>query len=227
MASSGGGQRSGRSGIRPLDNVPPQIAAFSFLSGTTPARAQGASMRTICLIGVIITVTTVLPGTLCAATIKCGGTGGHNTDRLFCKDNEYVVGITVRGGSYVDSIGIQCASFTSRGVRNPPGGFRVGGGDGGSTTGNDQCGKDQAVTSITTKAGIYVDRITGGLCGKRTGSNGFADFNPNLAGSDLALSVGGSGGSPCDLTCPQGEAIGAVIVNFGSWTDRIQILCKR
>jgi len=184
-------------------------------------------MRAICFISLIVAVTTVLPGTLWAATIQCGGGGGRDTDNLSCKSNEYVVGITVRGGSYIDSIGVQCASFTSKGVRNPPGGFKVGGGDGGSTTGNDQCGKDQAVTSITTKAGIYVDRITGGLCGKRTGSNGFADFNSNLAGSDLALSVGGSGGSPCDLTCPQGEAIGAVMVRFGLWTDSISILCKR
>jgi hypothetical protein len=136
------------------------------------------------------------------------------------------VGITARGGSFVDRFGIQCATFKKNGVRNPPGGFKTVGSGGGSTTGSDQCGGNQAVTGITTRAGVYVDRISGGECGERTGSSGFAPFNPNLDGSDLAMSVGGSGGAPCDLQCAEGEAVFRIRVRHGAWIDSIEIVCR-
>lgn len=160
------------------------------------------------------------------SSAKCGGDGDNKKATLSCETGSYAVGITARGATYVDKFGIRCASFNKSGKRGALGSYKNGGSSGGSTTGSATCGADQAVTGISTRTGWYVDRITGGVCGQRTGGSGFAEFNPNLNDSDLSMSIGGSGGSPCDLQCAEGEAIWRVIVRYDAWIDSIEIRCK-
>jgi hypothetical protein len=179
------------------------------------------------LVGALALVIALSPlPVLANSEAKCGGGGGTKSARLTCPSGTYAIGITARGASYVDRFGIRCAKFGSNGKRQSPGPFQIGGSGGGSTTGSATCGTDQAVTGVSTRADWYVDRISGGVCAKRDGSSGFAEFDPNLDGSDLAISVGGSGGAPCDLQCAEGEAIFSVFIRYGSWIDSITIKCK-
>jgi hypothetical protein len=158
-----------------------------------------------------------------SSTGKCGGTG-PNSKSITCGRGQYVVGISARGGSYVDQIGIRCAAFDSAGRRIGNGTWKTVGPGGGDYSRDRTCESTRAVTDLNVRSGIYVDRVLFGTCRKRV-AGGF-DETP-AAGKSIDIGVGGYfGGSFCELECPGGEAFYGVTVTYGSWIDSVTGKCR-
>lgn len=166
-----------------------------------------------------------MPAT-CGLTRALGPTSRET--RVECDQGRYVVGLLVRGGLYVNQVGIQCAGFGPNGrqstLRQPwryaP--FSVGEPPGTHATAA-RCDSDEAVASISMRSGIFVDRIQFGGCHRRVPSGSFVSERTGQA----KLYIGGSGGAPCLLSCPRGEALSGIEVWHGSWVDNMRIRCSK
>lgn len=152
----------------------------------------------------------------------CGGGGGNQaTARLDCPSGQFIVGISARGASFVDGIGVRCAPFDAAGKRIGQGDWINTGTLGGTTAGDATCASTAAVKSLRLRSGIYVDRVKGIQCTAR---------KPGGFGTPLtskSINVGGGGGADCQLTCPSGEALYSLVVKKGSWIDRIGGGCRK
>jgi hypothetical protein len=92
--------------------------------------------------------------------------------------------------------------------------------NGGGTAFTLSCGRDNVLIGIKGGAGFFVDRIQG-LC---TQVNNAGQWVGNVF--PTSASAGGNSGSPYELKCPQGSAVGGVRGKSGQWLDRIEILCR-
>lgn len=158
-----------------------------------------------------------------SSTGRCGGNGPNSTS-ITCARGQYVVGISARGDSYVDQIGIRCASFDKAGKRIGSGSWKTVGPGGGDNSRDKTCASTRAVTDVAVRSGIYLDRVLSASCRKRV-AGGF-DETP-AASTNLDIDIGGLlGGSFCELECPGGEALYGVTVTHGSWIDSITGKCR-
>jgi hypothetical protein len=152
----------------------------------------------------------------------CGGSGGSQSKTLSCPAGQYIVGLSMRAGTYIDRIGIRCASIDSTGKRGKPGAFQYAGGAGGTDSESGTCPRSGAVTAIHMKAGSYIDRAIHGVCKARAVQGDFDAPTHTV----INLYIGGTGGTDCRLLCSEGEAMHRLIVRYGSWVDSIEGFCR-
>jgi hypothetical protein len=154
---------------------------------------------------------------------RCGGTGGPDETSLTCPSGQYVIGLSARGGMFVDQVGVRCAPFDAAGKRIGQGSWRFAGPGGGNHTADNSCASTMAATEIVMNSGIYVDRIVRIGCMKRKAGG----FEEGQYPGPKNIGVGGTLGFRCNVKCPGGEALFAVIVTHGSWVDSIRGACRR
>jgi hypothetical protein len=160
-----------------------------------------------------------------SSTGRCGGSGGPRSTNVTCSSGQYVVGVSARGGSYVDQIGLRCASFDAAGKRIGQGSWKTGGPGGGSVSRDKTCAATEAVIQLDLKSGVYVDQMVEAKCRKRLAGGGFDETPRNY--TRLNLEVGGFlGGRSCELQCPGGEALYGVTIKHGGWIDSITGKCR-
>lgn len=155
---------------------------------------------------------------------RCGGTGGHSTKTLTCPDGQYIVGIGARAGLVIDEFSIACQKIPVSGSPGSRGGFKSGGPGGGVVSTSAFCKQGQAVTTISTRSGAVVDRVSSGSCQSREG-DGWKSGNSGV--SFAKLDIGGPGGGFCQLACPQGEAMFKITVKFGGVVDSLRGECRK
>lgn len=174
----------------------------------------------------VLAVLPLLTGTAHSASIgRCGGDGGSQTAQLSCPSGQYVVGLSAKGGKYVDRLGVQCAPFNAAGVRRPIAYSAGAGGTGGTQSAGGVCGGNGAFVRILGRGGAWLDKLDLARCAERKASGGFAGTEG--ANSTLVeFYVGGGGGRPCTLACPTGQAIHKITVRYGSWIDSIEVFCR-
>ncbi|MFZ1681631.1 MAG: hypothetical protein WAT70_11500 [Rhizobiaceae bacterium] len=155
---------------------------------------------------------------------RCGGTGGGSTKTLTCPAGQYIVGIGARAGLVIDEFSIACQKIPVSGAAGSRGGFKSGGPGGGVVSRSAFCKQGQAVTSITTHSGGFVDKVHSGACQSRDG-DGWKSGNSGVSFAELDL--GGPGGGFCQLACPQGEAMFKITVKFGGVVDSLRGECRK
>jgi hypothetical protein len=155
---------------------------------------------------------------------RCGGTGGPHSKTLTCPAGQYVVGLSARGGVYVDQVSIACQKIPTSGQFGPRGGFLSAGPGGGTDQHGGFCDLHQAVAFLRLKSGIYLDHFTNGGCNAREG-DGWRVSEGNQSSADV--DIGGPGGISCTVSCPPGEALYGVSVRYGAWIDSISGQCRK
>jgi hypothetical protein len=163
-------------------------------------------------------------GAEAASAGKCGGTGGSKTKTLTCPAGQYIIGMSARGGSYVDMVGIRCARFKSNARQDVPGAWMTAGPGGGSVADDTTCGTTQAVSVLHLFTGWYVDNLVSVRCRNKKLGSGFSEIADQ--DEERSVNVGGNGGHGCSLICPSGEALYQVTVRSGSWIDSIRGSCR-
>lgn len=155
---------------------------------------------------------------------RCGGTGNKHARTLTCPAGQYVVGLSARGGVYVDQVSIACQQIPVSGQPGPRGGFMSAGPGGGTSQNGGFCDGGQAVAFLRLKSGIYLDHVVNGGCKPRQGSGwSLAAGNQSFADVD----IGGPGGISCTVDCPPGEAVYSVTVRYGDWVDSVSGACRK
>jgi hypothetical protein len=144
----------------------------------------------------------ILPDGRTAESVRHGGAGGgQNSFRL--DSDEYITGISVRSGNYIDSIQIHTNKRSSQ---------AFGGGGGGGAVRIDVPAGNQGV-GFAGRAGDYLDAI-GLTCSPLW-----------LRPSGKTDTYGGRGGSAfADTRIPQDARISAVYIWSGRYVDRIQLV---
>jgi hypothetical protein len=142
---------------------------------------------------------------------RCGGRGPKSAT-ITCASGKFVSGVSARGGSYVDQIGIRCSGTKYTSTWDGPGTWKTMGPGGGNVAGDMACDASH-VRRIEVKSGTYVDRVVSASCGSGPGSQ--------------SIGIGGTGGSTCELECPQGEKLYSVTITYGSWIDSIAGKCRQ
>ena len=92
--------------------------------------------------------------------------------------------------------------------------------NGGGTTFNLPCGRDNVLVGIRVASGFYVDRVQG-ICSQ---INNAGDWVGNTF--TTANAAGGNTGTVRDLTCPRGMAVGGLRGKSGQWLDRLEVMCR-
>jgi hypothetical protein len=152
---------------------------------------------------------------------RCGGTGGGNVTTLTCAAGEYIAGLHVRGGAFVDQFSIACRRIPVSGAAGPLGEYKSAGPGGGTRSNSVQCTSGDAFSWISFSSGAYVDKAVAGGCASREGDRwGRAWYR-------LPIDIGGLGGYDCSVGCPYGEALYQVTVRHGGWIDSIRGDCRQ
>jgi hypothetical protein len=173
--------------------------------------------------GAALIAALMMTGSAEAASVGvCGGGGGSQSKTLSCPSGQYIVGLSVRAGYFIDRIGVRCASIASTGKRGTLGAFQFAGGTGGSESDSATCRANGAVIGLDIRAGSYIDKVFAGRCRSRQAQGGFVG-NPH---SIVFRDIGGFRGNECVLICSGGEAIHRIIVRYGSWLDSIEAFCR-
>jgi hypothetical protein len=175
------------------------------------------------ILGAVLAVT--LAAAPAMAAQQCGGSGGGLT-HLTCPTGQYVVGLSVKGGQYLDRLGIRCAPFSATGKRGAATYSASAGGSGGSVAASGQCSGDQAMVRLDLRSGTWVDKLGSARCAKRVAAGGFA---PPTSGAEgrISFNVGGHKGKDCSLACPSGTAIRQIKVAHAAWIDMIEVVCAQ
>ena len=182
-------------------------------------------MRKACSVAVLIAATLGLAiGTAYAfkefPTIGGNG-GGENRDR--CGTGQYLIGVSIKSGSWVDRIAIICATvfapdFAHRNVYTSS---KLFGGNGGGGPTDKKCKGGYVIQSlgvVTTDRGARLVR-----------QMDFGCAGPN--NEHYLLEAGNSSGKfPDDAnrqTCPKGEAAVGLHVRYGAYLDAVGLICDR
>jgi hypothetical protein len=163
-------------------------------------------------------------GAVASSAGKCGGSGGNKTVTLTCPPGQYVIGMSARGHSYVDMVGIRCAPFLSNGKHGAPSPWKTGGPGGGTVADDTTCRNAAAVTTVHLFTGAWVDNLVSVRCRSRVLGGGFSETQGN--DEEQTINVGGNGGHGCSLICPSGEALFKVTLRSGSWIDSLRGECR-
>lgn len=172
----------------------------------------------------VLTLAAMLSDAADAASVgRCGGNGGSKTTSLSCPPGMYIIGLTAKGGDYLDHLGIKCAPFNAAGKRGAVGHTAGAGGTGGNQSVNSSCSGNRAISSLLAYSGSWVDRLASALCAERKPAGG---FEGGKFDARLELDVGGSHGSQCRLSCPTGQALNKLKIRYGAWIDSIEAFCE-
>ena len=157
-------------------------------------------------------------------TPKVGGPGGTKTATAECPSPEFATAVSVRRGTYVHSIQLDCGKLT-QGTTSFTRYSNVAGPTGGGAAAKQSCKRPAgAVIGIMTKADVYIDQIKSIQCDQiHEGSPRYLlykserhDFNSEL-----------TGGVDQDARCPSGEVLYKVTVKYGLWMDSLQGYCRK
>jgi hypothetical protein len=157
------------------------------------------------------------------ATRWCGGNGGDKTLKLSCSSGKLVIGIAGQGASFLDDIGILCGTQQSDGDFEQSGDWKRGPKKV-LPEGSGICNSGRAVTHLSSRAQLFVDRITQAWCSNCTDDHCFDSV------SQFTINAGGgndNAGQRCDMKCPEGEGVHAVEVRYGAWIDAIRVHCRK
>jgi hypothetical protein len=91
----------------------------------------------------------------------------------------------------------------------------------GYNDGTGTCQGGQAVWSLETRCGWYVDKVSDLRCGGVTAER---VFHGNARQS---INAGGGTGTRTSLQCPNDQAIYKVVVKSGDWLDSIEVFCRK
>ena len=152
-----------------------------------------------------------------------GGTADYS---ISCPDGEYLVGLDLRTGWYVDNIGLICARFDAGGNMitdtfddNGDGNADVddsvvtGGGTASTTL---LCPNNSVINQFGGRDGAYVDAL-GARCVNTDGTGDAGGLNI----------TGGGGGNLFNLFCPDGEAATGISGRSGWWIDSAEFVCEQ
>ena len=174
----------------------------------------------------------------CGPDVISGPFSNVTWKEFTCGPNEFVTSITAHGHEYVEGIRVRCSKIGN----SPPflsvfeEGANLGvvhrGVRGDSTYAHMSCPSGEAVTSLSTHCGSYVDRIAAVVCKEYLPHNGaFRDTSTGPVRSRRStkrfLNIGGLGGNLKSLGCPTGEAVYKVKVAYGEWIDLLEVFCKK
>lgn len=151
--------------------------------------------------------------------------GGLEDYSVDCPDGEFLVGLNLRTGWYVDNIGIFCARFDAGGntISNTLDVNEDGDPDlddsvvtgGGTQTTTQLCPGNSVINQFGGRDGAYVDAL-GARC-----------INTNGTGDAGALSIaGGAGGNAFNLFCPAGSVATGIQGRSGWWIDSAEFQCE-
>jgi len=156
-------------------------------------------------------------------TTIAGGRGGQPF-ALYCDGgpSTALVGIRGREGSYVDRVQGVCVQVNFDGTWQ---GNTFNTGSAGGSGGNAftlTCARDRAITAITGRAGIYVDKLKVGCAriGPEGRITGDVEYLGGVAGSPGNNNFG-------ELSCRDGNAARAIIGRAGIYVDAIGLRCSR
>jgi hypothetical protein len=150
--------------------------------------------------------------------------GGSRDYVTTCPVGEFLVGMRLRTGWYVDNIELICASFDASGNpvietldENGDGVNDIDDSeitDGGETTTTLLCPDNSVINQFGGRAGAYLDAL-GARCVNVDGTG-----NPGLN------ITGGSGGNDFNLFCPGGSVATGISGRSGWWIDSASFVCN-
>ena len=152
-------------------------------------------------------------------TDETGGSGSGNYT-LECGDGQVITGFYGSRGDEIDGLGIICSNLEAvRGQScSMPEQKGFAGSTGGTSSYETECPAGSALDGLDGRSGSRIDQIEP-KCGE------FPESDPNCGGGNQS-SVGGSGGSPFGLSCPQGMFATGVEGTDGSRVDSIKLICR-
>jgi hypothetical protein len=174
-------------------------------------------------LGLGVGMITVAPA-FAGATKWCGGSGGDKRLTLSCASGELIGGVGGTGASFLDDLRIACATPDPHGLFHPSGDWKSGPRHI-VAEGSGLCDGGRALTGLSTRAGIYVDRVSHGACGPCV--DGACH---RQVGVEFTVNAGGgndNAGHECDLNCPDGQGAYSIEIRYGAWIDAIRLHCRK
>jgi hypothetical protein len=138
-----------------------------------------------------------------------------------CPVGQYIVGLHVRSGAWMDQLGVICAAVSSTGAVSGNHSLPAHGGNGGGPS-ERTCGSNQVVSAMRfrmTRADRQVKEITMD-CRATTGS-GTGAFTIGASAND------GNIGSFRRQNCPAGDAATGIQGRYGTHVNAIGLICSR
>lgn len=151
--------------------------------------------------------------------------GGTEDYSINCPADEFLVGLRLRTGWYVDNIELICASFdaggntiietldtNNDGLINDIDDVHLTGG--GEVTTTLSCPNNSVINQMGGREEAYVDALGAGC------------INTNGTGSTGLNITGGAGGSDFNLFCPTGQVVTGISGRSGWWIDSANFICE-
>lgn len=149
------------------------------------------------------------------------GARGDASFEDHCPVGQYIVGLHVRSGAWMDQLGVICAAVSSTGAVSGNHSLPPHGGNGGGPS-ERTCGSNQVVSAMRftmTRADRQVKEITM-ACRATTGS-GTGAFTIGAAASPQKIDVFRQQG------CPAGDAATGIQGRYGKHVNAIGLICSR
>jgi hypothetical protein len=143
-----------------------------------------------------------------------GGTGG-NPSRVICRPGDVAVGIYGSYGSYINELGLYCATLRANGTLGPMY-TTVSSGSPGPYPFKALCPSGAVLNGLSGRSATYLDAI-----------QVECSWLPDPIHEDytVAWEYGGHGGSWFGDDCPDGYAITTLYIRSGSWIDATRATC--
>jgi hypothetical protein len=188
-----------------------------FLGNTVTARFALAAAVSACVLTPIVEA---------ASAGRCGGSGGRQERTVQCRPGEYIVGLGVRRGQYVDSISVECREISPAGAAGRRRDWITVGASGGTRFSSDRCAVFfEAISSVSFYSGAWVDYLQQISCSSRDSTDG--SWSRSRSPGRIFPQAGLVGGIPCELRCPPGEALSRITVRYDGWIDSIEGSCRQ